>query len=109
MKIERRVDIQRKKTEKTERNTNRQRQRERLEERLRKKNRGKVNRKIDRNIDKKIYKLVSNPKNVHGTIEQFSRIIEFRGELIIFYQCVHQYFAIYLGVPFPCYKDIFVF
>jgi hypothetical protein len=54
-------------------------------------------------------KLVSNPKNVHGTIEQFSRIIEFRGELIIFHQCVQQYFAIDLGVPFPCYKDIFVF
>lgn len=54
-------------------------------------------------------KLVSNPKNVHGTIEQFGKIIELRGELIIFHHCVQQYFTIDLGIPFPCYKDIFVF
>ena len=52
---------------------------------------------------------LTNPHNMHGMIEQYGRMVEFRGEVVVFHQCVKKYFQIDLNIPYPCFKDVFVF
>jgi hypothetical protein len=54
-------------------------------------------------------KSLANPGNLHNTIEQFGRLVEFRGELIIFHHCKKKHFSVELDIPYPCFKNIFTF
>jgi hypothetical protein len=56
-----------------------------------------------------ICKSLTNPANIHNSLERYGGAIEFRGELVVYHTCKQQIIYVKLGDNYPCYKNVLVF